>query len=98
MAKMADWDFKEGQAGWGNYDAMLSATEAAIGSGPFLLGETFSMADVIFGGTLRFMLQFKMIEARPSFTTYVARLEARPALQIADAKNQAIIKDRGLEQ
>ena len=39
------------------------------------------------GGTLRFMLAFKMIEPRPSFVAYAERLSARPALQRANAVN-----------
>ncbi len=79
MAKAAGWDFKPGQAGWGEYQAMLTAMEGALAGRDYLLGERFSMADVIFGGTLRFMLLFKMIDARPAFTAYAERLAARPA-------------------
>jgi glutathione S-transferase len=75
---------------------MVASVEAAIGDGPFLLGERFTMADVIFGGTVRYMLRFKMIDARPRLVDYVARLEARPTLQAADAKNAAVIAERGL--
>ena len=96
MAKAGGWTFKESQAGWGGYDAMLASMEQAIGKGPFLLGETFTMADVIFGGTLRFMLMFKQVDARPSFLSYVERLDARPALQHAEARNAAIRKELGL--
>ena len=75
---------------------MLATMEAAIGDGPFLLGETFSMADVIFGGTLRYMLAFGMVEPRPVFARYAERLEARPALQRANARNAEIGEARGL--
>ena len=68
---------------------MLSAIESAIADRPYLLGDDFSMADVIFGGTLRYMLTFKTIEARPSFTAYAERLAQRPAAQKADARNAA---------
>lgn len=98
MAKAGGWDVKPGQAGWGTFDAVLASMEAAIGDRQFLLGDRFTMADVIFGGTLRFMLRFGMIEKRPSFTAYAERLEARPALQRAEAKNAAIVKERGLGQ
>jgi len=54
------------------------------------------MADVIFVGTLRFMLDFKTIEARPSFTAYAGRLAQRPALQRADARNAAQRAELGL--
>jgi glutathione S-transferase len=98
VAKTAGWPFKEGQAGWGSHEAMLSAIESAIAHRAFLLGDTFSMADVIFGGTLRWMLGVKMIDPRPAFTAYVERLAARPALQRADARNAAVREEHGLKR
>ena len=98
MAKMAGWTFKDSQAGWGNYEAMLASMESALAGHEFLLGKEFSMADVIFGGTLRYMLMVKSLEARPTFTEYVARLGARPALQRAEARNAAIRKELGLDR
>ena len=96
MAKSAGWKVPTGQAGWGDYDSVIATMESAIGDGPWLLGENFSMADVIFGSTLRYMLRFRMIEGRPTFEQYVERLSARPAAQAADAKNAAIVAERGL--
>ena len=96
LAKMQSWEFKPSQAGWGDYQDMLRAMESAIAGGNFILGDRFSMADVIFGGTLRFMLRFKMLDATPAFTAYNERLGARPALQRAEAKNIAIAKEHGL--
>jgi glutathione S-transferase len=96
MAKMNQWEVKASQAGWGTHEAMLAAMESALRGRDYLLGDTFSMADVIFGGTLRYMLLFKMLEPTPSFTAYAERLAARPALQRADARNAAIIAERGI--
>lgn len=96
MAKLAKWEFKPGQAGWGAYEDMLGAMESAVSNGPFILGAEFSMADVVFGGTLRYMLAFKMIEARPAFVAYAERLAARPALQRAEARNAEIRQAHGL--
>jgi glutathione S-transferase len=96
MAKVAGWQFKPGQAGWGDHAAMLSAIEAALDGRTYILGETFSMADVIFGGTVRYMLRFEMIEARPAFTAYVERLSARPASLRADARNTSAAVEHGL--
>lgn len=96
MAKGAKWEFKPGTAGWGRYEDMLDTIEGAIGEGPYLLGERFSMADVIFGGTLRWMLQFDMLEKRAAFTSYVERLQARPAAKKAGEINAAQIEEHGL--
>ncbi len=98
LAKAANWAFKPGQAGWGSYDTMLTAMESAVTGREYLLGSTFSMADVVFGGTLRFMLTFDMIEKRPAFTAYAERLGKRPALQRADAKNAQITEEHGLNR
>lgn len=96
LAKASGWAFKPSQAGWGDYDAMLRAMESAVSGRDFVLGDRFSMADVIFGGTMRFMLRFKALESKPAFTAYNERLGARPALQRAEAKNLAIAKEHGL--
>jgi glutathione S-transferase len=96
-AKMSNWPAKDGQVGWGNYDAMLATMEHAL-AGRFLLGDDFSMADVVFGGTLRYMLMFKMVEPRPVFTAYVERLNERPALQRSDERNAAVRKEHGLDR
>jgi glutathione S-transferase len=97
MAKAARWEFKASQAGWGDHESMLRAMEGAVTDREFLLGDQFSMADVIFGGTVRYMLRFNMLEARPAFVAYGERLAARPALQRADARNLAIAKEHGLD-
>lgn len=97
-AQGAKWEYRAAQAGWGRYEDVLESIEQAIGKGPYLLGERFTMADVIFGGTVRYMLMFKMLEARPSFVAYVERLSARPAALAAQAKNAAMIAQHGLAQ
>jgi glutathione S-transferase len=96
-AKMQGWPCKDSQVGWGNHDAMLNTMEHAIAGREWLLGDKFSMADVVFGGTLRFMLLFKLVEARPTFTAYAERLSARLAAKRAEERNTAIMKEHGLE-
>ncbi|HMV66571.1 MAG TPA: glutathione S-transferase family protein [Myxococcota bacterium] len=95
-AHAAGWAYRPGAAGWGTWDEMLETIEAAITPGPWLLGEAFSMADVVFGGTIRYMLQFNMLEKRPSFEAYAERLSARPASVRAAAINLGIAQDHGL--
>lgn len=96
MAKMGGWEYQPGSAGWGTYEAIIAAMESAIQGRDFVLGEAFSMADVIFGGTIRYMLRVKLLEPKPVFTQYAERLSARPACQRADARNAEIVKEHGL--
>jgi glutathione S-transferase len=76
---------------------MIKAMESALEGKDYILGDEFSMADCIFGGTLRYMLTFKMIEPTPVFTAYAARLGERPALKKAEAKNAAVREERGIK-
>ena len=75
---------------------MVDTLTAGIGDGPWLLGERFTMADVIVGSTMRWMLQFKMMDSTPAFEAYSDRLAARPALIAANARNTAIAAELGL--
>jgi glutathione S-transferase len=97
-AKANEWQAKESQVGWGNHAAMLSAIESAVADEPYVLGESFSMADVVFGGTVRYMLMVKQLDPRPVLTAYSERLAARPALQRAEARNRAVVQERGLDR
>lgn len=95
LAKREGWTFKASQAGWGDFDAMLATIDRAIGE-PFVLGDMFSIADVVFGGTLRYLTRFKLLAPSTTVARYLERLDARPALQRADARNAAITKEHGL--
>ena len=53
--------------------------EGAVSRGPYLVGDAFTAADLYLGSQLGFGLQFGMIEKRPAFVEYVARLTTRPA-------------------
>ncbi|MCA9582745.1 MAG: glutathione S-transferase family protein [Myxococcales bacterium] len=97
-AKASSAEYRSSSVGWGTYDEMLDAITAAIGDGPWLLGDTFSMADVIFGGTVRWMTQFGMLERRPEYMAYVDRLNARPASKRAQEINAGVIEERGLSR
>ncbi len=96
MAKAANWEFKAAAAGWGTYDEMLTTIDAAIGEGPFLLGDTFTMADMLLGGTVGWMMMFGMLPKKPAWEAYIGRLDDRPARKRAMEINERIAKEHGL--
>lgn len=97
-AKANGWEGRAGALGWGNHTDMLDTLEAGLSPGPWLLGERFSMADIVVGGTVRWMLAFKMMEARPAFVAYAERLGARPANLAAAAINARVAEEQGLKR
>ena len=84
-------------AGHGLVDDVLTAVDRALENGPYLLGEQFSAADVVFGGTLNFALMFGAFEKKPLYTEYVNRLMARPAALRANERNVDFMKELGWE-
>src|SRR4030081_3803365 len=72
-------------AGWGDAQRVFDVLDAALAKGPWILGDTFSAADIAIGSGLNFAVRlFKMVPARPSFDAYIARCMARPAFQRAE--------------
>ena len=72
-------------AGWGEASRVFDVLDNALAKGPWILGETFSAADIAIGSALNFSVRlFKMVPSRPSFDAYIARCMARPAFQRAE--------------
>lgn len=97
MAKSSGWEYSPGSAGFGKYEDVVATLEEALARGPWLLGERFTMADVILGGTASWMLRFGMLDAGEQIGAYAKRLGERPASQRAQAKNDAVVKERGIK-
>jgi len=64
--------------------AMAGVVEHALAGTQYLLGAEFSAADIMMGYTVLLMKWFGVLsDAYPNTLAYIARLEARPALQKA---------------
>ncbi|MBK5959141.1 glutathione S-transferase [Rhodoplanes elegans] len=82
-----------GTLGYGDFDTVMDVVSGALTAGPYLLGDTFTAADIVIGSQLRWGMMFGLIPPRPEFVSYVERLNARPALQKATALD-AELKDK----
>ncbi len=72
-------------AGWGEAQRVFDVLDAALSKGPWILGQTFSAADIVIGSGLNYAVRmFKMVPTRPSFDAYLDRCAARPAFQRAE--------------
>jgi glutathione S-transferase len=72
---------------YGDYDTMLKTLTDQLAKGPYLLGEKFSAADVLWGTALGWTTKFKIVAELPVIMDYVARIGARPAVARARAKD-----------
>lgn len=75
-------------ASYGDFETMLSTLENALKPGPYLLGERFTVADLLWGLALHWTTMFNLVPMRPVFEEYIGRISARPhfkAVSEADA-------------
>jgi len=70
---------RERMIGYGRLEQVIDALEAAVSRDEYLVGDSFTAADVYVGSHIDFGLQFGTIEKRPAFERYRQRLSARPA-------------------
>jgi glutathione S-transferase len=67
------------------YDAVVERIRLALERGPFVLGDSFSAADVLVTSVLQWARP--LLPILPAFDAYVARMSERPALKRALQKD-----------
>ncbi len=67
--------------GYGTYEDTIKAAETAVHPGPYILGDTFSAADLYLASSFAFGIMTKVIQATPVIKDYVARCNDRPSFQ-----------------
>jgi len=72
---------------YGDFDTMFETLVGQLGQGDYLLGETFSAVDVLWGSALAWITRFQLIPALPVIQHYLERVNARPAFIWAKAKD-----------
>ena len=71
------------QAGVERFQAAAAAVEQALDGHEYLVGDRFSVADLVCGAVLIIAKDTGLIDELPSIEAYIERLEARPARQRA---------------
>jgi len=82
-------------APYGDYATMLKTLTDQLATGPYLLGERFSAADVLWGTALTWTTMFKLVPELPVLTAYMARVNARPAVARVRAKDAELAAAQG---
>ncbi len=75
---------------YGSFDEVLDTLSGAIQPGPYLLGSTFSAADILWASALSWTMAFKIVPPRPEYVTYADRIATRPAIMRAKEKDAAL--------
>jgi glutathione S-transferase len=79
MSKFMNSAVPRGTAGWVAVDEALPAVIDRLSQGPYMLGERFSAADVLYGTTFAMFGQSPMMPKSTVVDEYVKRVVGRPA-------------------
>lgn len=80
---------------YGDFDTMLKTLNDQLAKGPWILGDRFTAADVLWGMALNWTVRFKLVPETPEIKAYIERVNARPAMQRASAKDAEYAKQQG---
>jgi glutathione S-transferase len=72
-------DEREKMMGYGRFDNVMNTLDGVVSRAEYLIGDSFTAADVYVGSHIGFGMQFGTIEKRPAFEQYWRRISARPA-------------------
>lgn len=75
---------------YGDHDTMLKTLTDQLARGPYMLGERFSAADVLWGTALTWTTMFKLVPESPVIMSYIARINARPSIATVKARDAAL--------
>ena len=80
---------------YGDFDTMLSTLTAQLRAGPYLLGERFSAADILWDSSLVWATMFKLVPELPEIMAYIDRVSSRPAVRRAAEADAALAAAQG---
>jgi glutathione S-transferase len=72
---------------YGDFDTMLGTLVAQLRTGPYLLGDRITAADILWGTALKWTTSFKLVPELPELTAYLARMWDRPAFARCTAQD-----------
>lgn len=87
MSKFSNTPVPRPQAGWVEMEEAMAHVIGALSKGPYLLGEKFSAADVLYGTTFAMFGKSPVMPKSEVIDLYVKHVTERPALARAQAKD-----------
>ncbi|HEX8412492.1 MAG TPA: glutathione S-transferase family protein [Sphingomicrobium sp.] len=100
-AKSMGWEVpseRQAMAGFGTYDLTIDTLEQALSGRQFIAGDRYTAADLLVGAYIGFMLRFNLLEPRPAFADYAARVTDRPAYRRANEIDNALVAEAQAKQ
>ena len=69
-----------GTAPWRDYDSVMDALVSQLSRGDYIVGNTLTAADLLWGTGLRWTTEFGIVPKLPTIVAYLERVAAHPAV------------------
>jgi len=86
LSKFMSWEVPRGTAGWVPVEEAVPAVIARLSQVPYLAGERFSAADVLYATSFALFAKSPVLPPSPVIADYVQRVTSRPAFARALAR------------
>jgi glutathione S-transferase len=80
---------------YGDFDSVIDTVTAQLARGPYMLGERFTAADILWGSGLAWTTKFQLIPERQPITAYIERVRKRPSFARATAIDAELTARQG---
>lgn len=87
MSKFMNFEVPRATAGWVGVEEAVAAIDHVLSFGPYILGQRFSAADVLYGTTFGMFAKNPLMPKSTIIDDYAQRVLARPAYARAQAKD-----------
>ena len=87
LSKFMNWQVPRGTAGWVAVEEAMPVIVQRLSEGPYLLGERFSAADILYATTFALFSQGPMMPSSPAIAEYTKRVTGRPAHERAQKRD-----------
>ncbi len=75
---------------YGDFDIVMATLNAQLRAGPFILGQDFSAADILWGSALGWTTMFGLVPETTEIKSYIGRTTNRPAARRVREQDSAL--------
>lgn len=77
---------------YGDFEGVMALINDQLSAGPYLFGERFTAADILWASALRWTTGFGLVPASPQISAYIDRVTARPAFARVGETDAQLLK------
>lgn len=82
----------QSMSAYGDFETVLAMINAQLATGPYLFGERFTAADILWGTSLRWTTAFGLVPATPEITAYIDRVTSRESVKNVDRTDAQLLR------